>query len=187
MNKAPAERGRVYFLLMWFHALVLERLRYAPIGWSKSYEFSSSDQSCSIMAIDEWIDRVANGRMHVAPEEIPWDALKAILGQSFYGGRVDNKFDQALLDSFLNDLFSPHSFDKNFNLCDGLLAPEGTKRKDFMKWVEELPNNNTPAWMGLSASAENVILENKGKDILSKLFNIQDNNRLLKTRQSFYL
>ena len=87
---------------MWFHALVLERLQYVPIGWSKSYEFSSSDQNCSLRSIDEWIERVANGRMHVAPEEIPWDALRAILGQSFYGGRVDNKFDQALLDSFLN-------------------------------------------------------------------------------------
>ncbi len=174
MNQAPAERGRVYFLLMWFHALVLERLQYVPIGWSKSYEFSSSDQNCSLRSIDEWIERVANGRMHVAPEEIPWDALRAILGQSFYGGRVDNKFDQALLDSFLNDLFSPKSFNKNFSLCEGIIAPEGTKHKDFMTWVEELPNNNSPTWMGLSASAENVILEHKGKSVLKKLFMIQD-------------
>ena len=43
-----------------------------------------------------------------------------------------------------------------------------------MTWVEELPNNNSPTWMGLSASAENVILEHKGKSVLKKLFMIQD-------------
>ena len=35
VQKAPAERARLYFLLAWFHAVVQERLRYAPLGWSK--------------------------------------------------------------------------------------------------------------------------------------------------------
>jgi hypothetical protein len=43
MAKQPAERGRLYVLLAWFHALVQERLRYTPVGWSKSHEFSDAD------------------------------------------------------------------------------------------------------------------------------------------------
>lgn len=35
VQKAPKERARLYFLLAWFHAVVQERLRYAPLGWSK--------------------------------------------------------------------------------------------------------------------------------------------------------
>lgn len=35
MCKAPSERARLYFLLAWLHAIVGERLRYAPLGWSK--------------------------------------------------------------------------------------------------------------------------------------------------------
>eukprot|EP00945_MAST-04E_sp_MAST-4E-sp1_P001635 g1635.t1 len=178
MNHAPAERSRVYFLLMWFHAVVLERLQYVPIGWSKAHEFSSSDQVCGMKAIDEWIDRTANGRVHVAPEEIPWDALRTVLGQSFYGGRVDNKFDQALLDSFLETLFTAESFNKGFQLCEGLLAPDGTKHADFAAWVEKLSPINPPTWLGLSASAEKIILANRGDRIMKKVSVLQDSSLL---------
>ena len=44
MNKAPAERSRLYFLLAWCHATILERLQFAPVGWSKTYEFSDADR-----------------------------------------------------------------------------------------------------------------------------------------------
>lgn len=43
MNKAPVERSRLYFLLSWLHAITQERLRYVPLGWSKTYEFNESD------------------------------------------------------------------------------------------------------------------------------------------------
>lgn len=58
-DKAPAERARLHFLLCWFHAVVLERLRYTPIGWTKGYEFSEADQRCTLDSIDQWIDELA--------------------------------------------------------------------------------------------------------------------------------
>ena len=53
------ERARLYFLLAWFHAIVQERLVYAPLGWSKHYEFNESDLRCACDTIDVWIDSVA--------------------------------------------------------------------------------------------------------------------------------
>lgn len=49
--------------------------------------------------------------------QVPWEALRALLGQSIYGGRVDSPFDQQLLESFVCSLFQPQSFDLNFPLC----------------------------------------------------------------------
>jgi dynein heavy chain 1 len=43
-EKLPKQRCRLHFLLAWFHAVIGERLRYVPIGWSKFYEFNESDQ-----------------------------------------------------------------------------------------------------------------------------------------------
>jgi len=37
VQKPPSERARLYFLLAWLHAVIQERLHYAPLGWSKKY------------------------------------------------------------------------------------------------------------------------------------------------------
>jgi dynein heavy chain 1, cytosolic len=44
--KAPVEKARVYVLLAFLHAVVQERLRYAPnLGWKGFWEFNDSDVS----------------------------------------------------------------------------------------------------------------------------------------------
>ena len=58
-HQAPSERARLYFLLAWFHAIVQERLRYVPLGWSKRYEFSESDLRVACDTLDTWLDSVA--------------------------------------------------------------------------------------------------------------------------------
>lgn len=58
-SQAPGERARLYFLLAWFHAVVQERLRYAPLGWSKKYEFNESDLRVACDTLDTWIETVA--------------------------------------------------------------------------------------------------------------------------------
>ena len=93
-DKAPAERCRLYGLLSWFNAVVHERLRYTPLGWTKMYEFNESDAACALDVIDQWVDGVAGPRAHVSPEELPWQALRTLLSQSLYGGRIDHPFDQ---------------------------------------------------------------------------------------------
>jgi len=55
-EREPIERKRLHFIVSWFNAVVQERLRYTPIGWSKTYEFNESDQRCTLDCIDEWID-----------------------------------------------------------------------------------------------------------------------------------
>ena len=45
-SQAPVERGRLYFLLCFLHAVLQERLRYAPtLGWHGLWEFNDSDVS----------------------------------------------------------------------------------------------------------------------------------------------
>jgi dynein heavy chain 1 len=45
-NKSPVERTRLYLLLSFLHAVVQERLRYAPnLGWKGFWEFNDSDVS----------------------------------------------------------------------------------------------------------------------------------------------
>jgi len=49
-TKPPVERARIYLLLSLFHAVVQERLRYAPsLGWKGFWEFNDSDVSLSLL------------------------------------------------------------------------------------------------------------------------------------------
>ncbi|TRY83561.1 hypothetical protein DNTS_016270 [Danionella cerebrum] len=179
MCKAPNERARLYFLLAWFHAVIQERLRYAPLGWSKRYEFGESDLRSACDTIDTWLDDTAKGRQNISPDKIPWAALKTLMAQSIYGGRIDNEFDQRLLNTFLDRLFTSSSFDQQFRLAlrgDGhsdIKMPEGIRREEFVHWVEMLPDTQTPTWLGLPSNAEKVLLTTQATDMMGKLLKMQ--------------
>ena len=55
MERVPHIRAKAYFRLAWLHALVTERLRYTPLGWSKHYEINESDLRFACDTIDQWI------------------------------------------------------------------------------------------------------------------------------------
>ncbi|XP_029806677.1 cytoplasmic dynein 1 heavy chain 1 [Suricata suricatta] len=177
--KSPNERARLYFLLAWFHAIIQERLRYAPLGWSKKYEFGESDLRSACDTVDTWLDDTAKGRQNISPDKIPWSALKTLMAQSIYGGRVDNEFDQRLLNTFLERLFTTKSFDSEFKLAckvDGhkdIQMPDGIRREEFVQWVELLPDTQTPSWLGLPNNAERVLLTTQGGDMISKMLKMQ--------------
>lgn len=179
MCKAPNERARLYFLLAWFHAVIQERLRYAPLGWSKKYEFGESDLRSACDTVDTWLDDTAKGRQNIPPDRIPWAALQTLMAQSIYGGRIDNEFDQRLLNTFLERLFTCSSFDSEFKLAlkvDGhkdIKMPDGIRREEFIHWVEMLPDTQTPSWLGLPSNAEKVLLTTQGTDMMAKLLKMQ--------------
>ncbi|KAJ3019014.1 UNVERIFIED_CONTAM: hypothetical protein HDU68_010891 [Siphonaria sp. JEL0065] len=179
--KGPAERVRLYFLVAWLHAIVQERLRYSPLGWTKTYEFNDSDYEMCLVIIDNWVDDVAAGRANIAPEKIPWNAIKTLIKETVYGGKIDNSHDQALLDSFVNSLFRPACYDVKFALVSAaaasaeggkgsaLLIPDETKMEKVLDWVARLPDQQPPTWLGLPANAEKVLMTLKGKEMLLKL------------------
>merc|ERR1719495_984851 len=119
MMRAPNERARLYFVLAWFHAIIQERLRYSPLGWSKKYEFNESDLRVACDMLDTWVDNTSMGRTTLPPGKVPWKAMKTLLSQCIYGGKIDNEFDQKLLDAFLSKLFNEKCFDTDYNLVGG--------------------------------------------------------------------
>ncbi|KAJ8666432.1 hypothetical protein QAD02_008094, partial [Eretmocerus hayati] len=116
-------------------------------------------------------------------ETVPWDALIRLMSESIYGGKIDNDFDQRLLSSFLRKLFTPRSFEADFALVanvDGvstnnrhILMPDGTRRDQFLKWIESISDRQTPSWLGLPNNAEKVLLTTKGVNLVTKLLKMQ--------------
>jgi dynein heavy chain 1 len=169
LAQGPTEKIRLYFLLAWFHAVIQERLRYVPLGWSKAYDFNDSDMDSAFKTIDQWLQPVAKGRANIDPASIPWDAVKTLIKQSVYGGRIDSDFDQRVLDAFVDMLFTSKAYNMDFELVPShsttgttVTAPEGTKIEHFLGWVSSLPEREPPSWLSLPPTAERVIAISQG-------------------------
>ncbi|KAI4519311.1 dynein heavy chain [Schizophyllum commune Loenen D] len=175
LSQGPAEKIRLYFLLAWFHAIVQERLRYVPLGWSKTYDFNDSDMAAAFGTIDAWLVAASKGKANVDPATIPWDALRTLVKESVYGGRVDSDFDQRIVNSFVDGLFTPAAYNIDFELVPStgndqpLGVPDGTKMEHFLTWVQGLPDREPPAWLSLPPTAERVIAIAQGDELLGKL------------------
>ena len=142
MMKPPNERARLYFMLAWLHAVVQERLRYAPIGWSKMYEFNESDLRVACDMLDNWVDVTSQGRTNLPPSKVPWHAIQVLLSKVIYGGKIDSEYDQQLLDTFVEKLFQEKVFDPDYFLIKNtefeLKIPDGIRRDQFLAWIDAL-------------------------------------------------
>jgi dynein heavy chain 1 len=180
-EKTPHERCRLHFLLAWFHAVIGERLRYVPIGWSKFYEFNESDQRCALEAIDEWINIYAKDRVNISPKQIPWDAIRTIIHQSMYGGKIDNEYDMKILESLVNLYFNEKTYDFNYplfktsseNQDNVLKIPDKTNNAGFIEWINALPNVESPEWSGLPNNAEKLVRETASNRFITEMNKIQ--------------
>ena len=176
----PIERSRLHFLLGWLHAVILERMRYNPIGWSKRYEFNEADLRCALDLVDEYVD--LQGKKHNLPvDKIPWEAIRSVLINNIYGGKIDNDYDSKILKSLADQFFSPDSFDTEKSMVPeltdaALKVPQAAKYQEFKDWVEKLPDNESPIWSGLPHNAEKVLKEQNNFNTLHTLWKIQDIN-----------
>ena len=180
-EKLPKERCRLHFLLAWFHAVIGERLRYVPIGWSKFYEFNESDQKCALEAIDEWINLHSKGEENIAPSKIPWDAIRTIIHQSMYGGKIDNEYDMKILESLVDLCFNEKTFEDNYplyktsneNTSNLLTVPNKQNNAEYVEWANALPSVESPEWSGLPNNAEKLVRETASRRFITEMNKIQ--------------
>ncbi len=52
------------------------------------------EMSLHIICIAHLKSVLFQGRANLPPEKVPWDALRTLLSQCIYGGKIDNDFDQ---------------------------------------------------------------------------------------------
>jgi dynein heavy chain 1 len=176
-DRVPVERSRLHFLIAWLHAVIVGRLRYVPLGWTKAYEFNESDLRIALDVVDAWVDTVAKGRVNVRPDELPWGALRQLLIRSVYGGRMETSVDMKILDSLVSQYICIEAFREDYALVSGetpvSLPLQFTRRSQIMSWLHNLSATETPMWLGLHASAQTMLRANQGRVLISKLVLLQ--------------
>jgi len=85
---------QLLFVLSWFHALIQERRKYIPQGWSKYYEFSLGDLKAGELILADVQAETKGGNP-------PWQKIFGILENAIYGGRIDNPYDLRVLRAYI--------------------------------------------------------------------------------------
>ena len=79
---------RLMFSLSWFHSIVIERKKFKTLGWNVIYDFNDSDLETSEKILKMYIDEKSMG-------PIQWDAIKYLISDVVYGGRVTDEWDRS--------------------------------------------------------------------------------------------
>lgn len=139
---------RFAFGFVFFHAMILERRKYGPLGWNIPYEFSNSDLSISLAQLRNFLEDY---------DDIQYTAMNYMIAEANYGGRVTDPADRRLIAILFKDICCEDILDDRYcfsNLKEYPVPKDGTYREHEEFINETIPLNSTPEVFGLNDNAD---------------------------------
>lgn len=118
---------------------------------------------------------------------MPWEIIRTLITE-MYGGKIDDSGDFQQLENLVNSFITPNAFEDDYKLVSGvenedlLTLPGSTSIRDFIAWVNNLPEREPPTYLGLPANAEKLLLVGHGRKLvadLSRLMTLLDESEQL--------
>lgn len=140
---------KLYLSLSFFHAIVRERRRFGPLGWTAQYDFNDSDFRVSMKQLYSMVDSFEN---------VPFKALRYLTGLCNYGGRVTDDRDRRALATILDDFYNDQVIGEDtYHIVSEKFKKyyiySGDSAKDYLDYVKKLPDEESPQLMGLHDNA----------------------------------
>eukprot|EP00929_Paragymnodinium_shiwhaense_P066427 TRINITY_DN33321_c0_g4_i1.p1 TRINITY_DN33321_c0_g4~~TRINITY_DN33321_c0_g4_i1.p1 ORF type:complete len:3770 (+),score=1255.81 TRINITY_DN33321_c0_g4_i1:195-11312(+) len=140
------EFKKLLFCLAFFHAAILERRKFGPIGWNVPYEWMDSDFQVSREQVHMYLE---------SQPGVPWETLNYIIAEANYGGRVTDDKDVRLISAFLRRYFNEGVLKDGYTLSplpDYYAPPEGSL-DSVREYIRSLPMDEDPQVFGLHSNA----------------------------------
>ncbi|EAX96997.1 Dynein heavy chain family protein [Trichomonas vaginalis G3] len=168
IDKATPTYKKLIFALCYLHSVIIERRKFLTLGWNIPYAFNRADFDICQKVIAKLLD--------TSPKAIPWEAMRFLISEIHYGGRVTDSWDQRLLDVYVHQYFQQDLIDVHgFKLCDNNLyfVPEPTNVVDAMQVIEKIPITDPPEAFGQHPNADISSLIQEGQGLLSTVLSLQ--------------
>ena len=121
--------------LSFFHALILQRRKYGPLGWNIPYEFTAADFAISQLQLKMFLNEYEN---------IPFEALNYMAAEANYGGRVTDPMDRRLIKIILKKFYSGEIISNGFQMTkDGIYKIlDNPNFENSLEYIRSLPLND---------------------------------------------
>ena len=178
LNKESFEEGEskmksVLFGLCHFHAVMIERKQYGPMGYNMMYPFSVGDLRDSAVVLSNYMENSGGGK-------IPWSDLKYIFGEIMYGGHIVNDYDRLLCNSYLDFFMKEELLDETemFPFNDeeknaSFMCPPPLTYDKYGPLIDEGLAVETPIAFGLHPNAEIDFRTTQSIRILQTIMELQ--------------
>jgi dynein heavy chain 2 len=160
-QKANPAMTQLLFVLSWFHALIQERRKYIPQGWSKYYEFSLGDLKAGELTLSA-VQAESKG----SPQ---WQKVFGILENAIYGGRIDNSFDLRVLRAYIAQMFRDSVLRGQESLSNIVAVPQSGNARDYTGLIAKVPESDTPALFGLPANIDRSVQRFNSNAVIAAL------------------
>lgn len=168
----PINFRKLAFGLSFFHASVLERKKFGPLGWNIRYDFAESDLRISLDQLRIFVEDAAY------PEDRPpFAALAYLTGECNYGGRVTDDNDRRTLMALLSDVYNNGVVHE----ANHALSPSGVYAiqdsnaglEEYVTYIRSLPFTEGPEVFGLNENANISTAINETNGLLGTALSLQ--------------
>ncbi|GMH47852.1 hypothetical protein TrLO_g3977 [Triparma laevis f. longispina] len=163
-SKPNEFRGCLY-TLCFFHSVMVGRIRFGQMGWSRKYGFNMGDlKICSDVCKSYLNDN----------EVVPWKDLRYIFGEIMYGGHITDFWDRYVDNKYLEVLMQPDVVMSGGQFAPGFASPDpaGKKFADYISYTKEQLPPEAPPLYGLHPNSEIAYLMNATSSLFSTILRL---------------
>ena len=150
----PKEWKKMFMGLSFFHAIILERRKYGPLGWNIPYEFTAADFAICQSQLNMFLNQY---------DLVPYEALNYMAAEANYGGRVTDPNDRRLIKIILKKFYSEEILEDDFKLTkdNRYRILDDPTYDDAIDYIKNLGMNDSTEVFGLhsNASISSAIIE----------------------------
>lgn len=158
---------KLLFSLAFFHSVLLERRKFRTLGFNVLYDFNDTDFKVSDDVLKAYLDEY---------DETPWDALRYLIADANYGGRVTDELDRRVLHSYLNIFFNEEAINTPNHKLSSLqqyYIPDTSTLQGFREYIASLPNTDQPEAFGQHPNADISYMQEDAKMLLQSCLSLQ--------------